>query len=150
MKIERLIEKFKEVESENTFRIFVKTIRNLIEEEGFKHIGSGSFTDAFRKGRWVVKLCQTRSEKFHKKYGDGYLNPIYISKNRWLAVQPKAIAYNDICEEINKLQKLKRKMAALKVKNGNRIADLRVANVGIFNGEVLMIDLNNQTDSPYY
>ena len=36
------------------------------------------------------------------------------------------------------------------VKNGNKIIDLRLANIGVYDGEILMIDLNNHYESAYF
>lgn len=150
MKIQKLIETFQKIDSKKTFKKFDTEVRQILNEAGFKHIGSGSFTCAFGKGKWVVKLCKTKNEKFHNDYGDGYLKPIFVSKNCWLAVQPKADMYTSVCKKIQKLQRLKRKMENYDVKNGNKIVDLRLANIGVYAGEVLMIDLNNHYESAYF
>ena len=105
------------------------------------------------------------------------MQPIFISENKWLAIQPRARTYDEVSNEISRYQMdanyIDRKIAALrlrrnaiikklalseadvkkfkvcKVKNHHMITDLRERNMGILDNEVYMIDLNNHLDTPF-
>jgi hypothetical protein len=176
--IKKLIADLKDLEPTKAFCRYSKQVEQVLKEYGFKFYDSGSFTKVYvGPGKHVVKLCYSKDSHFHNTYPDGYLQPIFISQNRWLAIQPKARTYDNVCNEISRYQMdanyIDRKITALKlrrdaiikklalseadvkkfkvgkVKNHHKITDLRDRNMGILDNEVYMIDLNNHVDTPF-
>jgi aminoglycoside phosphotransferase family enzyme len=96
-----------------------------------------------------------------------YLIPRYVSKNRFLAIQRKAITSasirkklveidKEVSESIKKirvkaethkktLKLLSQKISVRKIPG--TIPDLHNGNIGMIDGKVMVIDLNNQYDS---
>lgn len=176
--LKALIEELKTFEDITNHKKYMTKIRAFIKNHGFKHIGSGAYTEAYSNGsNNILKLCWSPAQKFHEEYGPGYLIPSYISKNQWVAIQPKALTYYEVnqkfyatCDSLRSTELalkelqakrdklietktetilLRKKFKTSKVKNSKKICDLRVGNMGIYRDEVVMIDLNNHVSSAY-
>lgn len=156
----------------------LKVVRTL-KSHGFTGMGSGAFSTAFKCDKLgvVAKVLDESDTKFHGRYPEGYLKPLFVTSNRKVAVQPIAKTKRDLNREIEstrreivilegniaKLQRdLREKQKNLviaqynvervfpeNVANHNRIGDLHDGNIGIHEGNVVMFDLNSQYKAPY-
>lgn len=162
-----------------SYRVFREEALRILKEHGFKHHSNGGFTDVYRKKgfRYVIKLARAFDAKFHRieEYKEGYLTPVYMTSNRFLAIQPVAVVYesehsklyrlnqqimdleeklkvvrNKRIDEKKKLARALRKYDYTKVDRWNHISDIHESNVGIYRGKLYMVDLNNHVPSPYY
>lgn len=176
--LNELIAELKTFEDITTHSKYMKKVREFIKKHGYKHLGNGAYTEAYSNGsNNILKYCPNPGQKFHTDYGPGYLVPSYVSKNQWLAIQPKAISYYEVnnkyhktCAELRSVElqlkelqakkdKLigakteitltRKKFNPAKVKNRKKICDVRVGNMGIYRDEVVMLDLNNHVTSAY-
>lgn len=180
--IEILISKLEEISKIKNYRTFCMKVSNIMKELGWSYHDGGAFTEVFTKAnvKYVIKLSGRAGQPFHPMddYKEGYLKPIYMTVNRFLAIQDKVTTYDDYYSEcikpVNKAQaeymRLQRGMlqarkAYLKakekhnadmklirrsnIKHYRKIPDLRESNIGLFNGVPLMIDLNNHTFGTY-
>ena len=161
--IDNLILELKNVDNITSHSKYIKAVLSIIDSYGYEFKDSGSYTEVYvNKSKYVIKICAYRHEKFHLDYPEGYLKPIFLSENKWLAIQPKATTYSDIEKKITKIEykinKLKeenkehkallRKFKVNKVKNHKKIEDLRPRNMGLVGDEFYMIDLNNHVCTP--
>lgn len=155
-----------------------KVVR-VLKSYGFTEFGSGAFSTAFKceKLGVVAKVLDDEGTKFHGRYPEGYLKPLFMTSNRTVAVQPIAKTKRDLNEEIESsrreiailegyLAKLQRDLMDKRknltiaqynaervfpenVANHTRIGDLHDGNIGIHEGNVVMFDLNSQFKAPY-
>ena len=172
--IKAFIAESDEVGKLTSFRTYYKAIKELIEKHKFSLIGHGTYCLVYGNpnSKFVIKTCTSKKEKFDLDYSRGYLKPKHISPNYWMAVQPKALSYNEanakyikekeeidkarraIDRELNKINNLMRKnahsaqlianMKRQNVDNHQAIRDLREDNIGLYHGKAYMIDLNAQ------
>lgn len=99
-----------------------------LKKNSFKEFGSGSYCTVYsaKSTRQVIKISDSDSTPFKKRYGKGYLKPTFVSKNKLLVVQPKALTIEDI---MNKLEKYSE--------------DVHEGNIGWYRGKPCLIDLDN-------
>jgi hypothetical protein len=180
--IEILISRLEELSKIRSYTRFKKEANSILNEFGWSYHDGGAFTNVYTKPRinYVVKITCSCNYPFHpiEDYKEGYLKPIYMSKNRFLAIQDKVITFSDYYDEctkpfhkaqreydsINKKAIRARKLLATakkkyfedmkvvrysNIKRHRKIPDLRDANIGLHNGIPLMIDLNQHADRTY-
>lgn len=174
-----LLDELNVISKTRSFRVFREEALRILKEHGFKHYSNGGFSDVYRKKglRYVIKITREFDAKFHRieEYKEGYLAPVYVTGNRFLAIQPVAQVYESEHSKLYKLnqqimdleEKLKvvrskridekkkvaramRKYDYTKVDRWNHISDINESNVGIYRGKLYMVDLNNHVPSPYY
>lgn len=174
-----LLSELDAISKTRSYRVFMEEAIRILKEHGFKYYDGGGFTEVYRKKgfRYVIKLARAFDAKFHRieEYKEGYLTPVYITHNRFLAIQPLAIVCESEYKQLSKINgqitvlenKLKllrnkridekkkidralRKYDYTKVDRWNHISDIHESNVGIYRGKLYMVDLNNHVPSPYY
>lgn len=173
-----LINELREFENIANFQKYCKLVYKVLEKYSFKYKDAGVFTEVyFNDSPFVVKICMEKVNLFHEKYCTGYLKPIYVSKNRWLAIQPKAVTKASIGDDLasiredllevsrqfkqlqDKRDKLIQKKTEIlakskllkeeNVKNRDFIWDIHGGNIGLWRGNVYMVDLNNQMSTTH-
>lgn len=169
------IKELEAIENIQSYNEYKECVHKLLKKHGYVFFGAGSYCNVYsnKKSFHVIKITKLANCRFfsreeyeaHKEY----LIPRYVSKNRFLAIQRKAITSEsirnklveidkEVSESIKKiiveaktnkktLQLLSNKISVRKIPGTGIIPDLHKDNIGMIDGKVLVIDLNNQYDS---
>lgn len=117
----------------NKFHCISDDVCEFLISNEFKHIGGGQQSNVFRKdgSQFVIKILRSDSEHFiefanifHEDFEKHFLKYVYISKNKWFAVQP----YADVSR--NAQEKAFRVLGHLMFKS----------NLGMYNNKPVIID----------
>lgn len=112
---------------------YKKKIIKILKSHGIKRINGGSYSDVYgaKDLKYVIKLIKhPGSGKYAKRYSKMYLKPNYISKNQCLAIQPKVLMLSEFIDELY-----------------DKYEDAHERNLGVFDGKLLIIDLDKQFET---
>lgn len=162
-----------------TYKSYRTKALRILKAHGFVACGDGAYATAYRNAELgcVVKVLYDDGTKFHKRYPEGYLKPVYRSENGGIAIQPIATTVRELearqskmNDEADKLQEQIRQLnkrlietqrdlavttynleriTSENIPHHNRIGDIHEENIGLFEDRVVMFDLNSQFKSPY-
>lgn len=106
--INTVIDELRTIEDIKNFRTFNKKLKTILDKFDFKFLSKGCYTKVYKSPNfsYVIKVTIVPKNTFATAYKKEYLKPIFISNNKFLAIQNVAITYDALSEEIDVTQKL--------------------------------------------
>lgn len=116
--IDLVISELKSIETIKNLKTFKKELKTILDKYQFTHLSEGAYTKVYKspKFSYVIKVTIVSRTKFDTNYNKAYLKPIYVSANRFLAIQNIAETTQSLNDKISSEQKLLEKQKTDEIK----------------------------------